>query len=248
MSRTDPSGGQGHAELILIPGWAATPKIWDGIRRPLREADGDLDIRVVPWQAALPDTNGKLGGDLAGLARPTFLAGWSLGAFLALQAAAQHPAQVRGLILLSGTAKLIKADDYKGVDPKQARAMQLMMRKDPQGYLQNFFDAALAPRKDGDARAQLLAEAQAIPLDDLHKGLKFLMDTDLRDRLPEITMPTLLLHGTEDRIIPVASAEYLASRLPTGRLEKITGQGHALPVTSPQKMADAIAAFLKTCR
>jgi pimeloyl-ACP methyl ester carboxylesterase len=46
------------------------------------------------------------------------------------------------------------------------------------------------------------------------------------DRLPEISNPTLILHGTEDRLIPAANAEMLAERIPVARLALLEGAGH----------------------
>lgn len=49
---------------------------------------------------------------------------------------------------------------------------------------------------------------------------------DAWDRLPAIAAPTLILHGTADRVIDVANADLLASRIPGARLYLLEGAGH----------------------
>ena len=50
---------------------------------------------------------------------------------------------------------------------------------------------------------------------------------DAWDRLPEITAPTLIVHGTDDRFSPVANALLLAERIPGAQLQLIPGARHA---------------------
>lgn len=55
---------------------------------------------------------------------------------------------------------------------------------------------------------------------------------------PELlTMPTLVIHGTEDRLVPYDVAEHLAARLPLARLETVFDGSHMLPVTHPEQLA-----------
>lgn len=61
-------------------------------------------------------------------------------------------------------------------------------------------------------------------------------------RLPNIQAPTLVLHGADDPLIPVAAAHDLARRIPGARLDVIPGWGHDLPEPLWARLADAIAA------
>jgi hypothetical protein len=51
-------------------------------------------------------------------------------------------------------------------------------------------------------------------------------EIDVRHVLPTVRVPTLVLHGAEDTIIPVEVARYVASQIPTARLVEIPGVGH----------------------
>lgn len=67
-------------------------------------------------------------------------------------------------------------------------------------------------------------------------------DTHRAERLPRISAPTLVLHGQEDALIPVAAAHGLARRIPGAQLEIIPGWGHDLPEPLWPRLAQGIAA------
>ena len=59
----------------------------------------------------------------------------------------------------------------------------------------------------------------------------------------EIQVPTLLLHGDDDRLAPIATARYLASTIPNAKLVVYPGASHMLPVTHAAEIARQIAEF-----
>lgn len=59
-------------------------------------------------------------------------------------------------------------------------------------------------------------------------------------RLQEISAPTLVVHGTEDVIIPPANAEILAERIPGARLEILDGAGHMFWWERPERAAELV--------
>jgi pimeloyl-ACP methyl ester carboxylesterase len=58
-----------------------------------------------------------------------------------------------------------------------------------------------------------------------------------------IAVPTLLLHGDDDRLVPVGVSKYLATRIPDARLIEHPGASHMLPVTHAREIAGEIVAF-----
>ena len=52
-------------------------------------------------------------------------------------------------------------------------------------------------------------------------------------RLQRIEAPALVVHGREDRVVPVANAEILAERIPRARLRILDGAGHLYPTEQP---------------
>ena len=63
---------------------------------------------------------------------------------------------------------------------------------------------------------------------------------DVRERLGEITVPTMVLHGTEDSLFEVEDARLLSRNLPNAELRLIPGAGHALPVTHGNEVVRAV--------
>ena len=58
--------------------------------------------------------------------------------------------------------------------------------------------------------------------------------------LRSIRVPTLVIHGTEDRLVPPAASEHIAELVPNARLELIEGMGHDLPEPLWPRLADLV--------
>ncbi|MBO8140747.1 MAG: alpha/beta fold hydrolase [Firmicutes bacterium] len=67
---------------------------------------------------------------------------------------------------------------------------------------------------------------------------------DARDRLPALRCPTLVVHGTEDRVVPPRFARELAERIPGAQLHWIAGSGHLPFVEAPEQFNRAVLDFL----
>jgi pimeloyl-ACP methyl ester carboxylesterase len=65
----------------------------------------------------------------------------------------------------------------------------------------------------------------------------------LLDRLGEIRVPTLVIHGDEDASQPVAEAEKIAAGIAGAELVRISGAGHSTPIEAPDEVNAALAAF-----
>jgi pimeloyl-ACP methyl ester carboxylesterase len=66
-------------------------------------------------------------------------------------------------------------------------------------------------------------------------------------RLQRIEAPALVIHGREDRIVPVANAEILAERIPHARLRILDGAGHLYATEQPD-VDEAVARFFLEAR
>ena len=70
-------------------------------------------------------------------------------------------------------------------------------------------------------------------------------DADLRDVLPRIDVPTLLIYGDADERSPVAVGEDLHRRIPDSKLVVIPGPGHMVNVEAPERFNDEVRSFLR---
>ena len=71
-------------------------------------------------------------------------------------------------------------------------------------------------------------------------------EMDIRPLLSAIRVPTLIVHGTEDRQVPFAAAEYLAAHIPGAQLYPFQGYGHVPLFTATQEFCDVLRRFVRT--
>jgi pimeloyl-ACP methyl ester carboxylesterase len=67
---------------------------------------------------------------------------------------------------------------------------------------------------------------------------------DVSDRVHEIELPTLVLHGTDDRVVPAENGELVAEKLPDARLELVDGAPHMLMVERSKEVNEHLRKFL----
>ena len=101
----------------------------------------------------------------------------------------------------------------------------------------------------GDAWQQRPQVGVTQPLEPaLQRGLEWLRDTDLRPLLPGIASRSLLLHGANDAVSPLAAARWLQRTLPACRLEVFPDAGHAPFLTDPARCGDLLSQFCHATR
>jgi non-heme chloroperoxidase len=77
-------------------------------------------------------------------------------------------------------------------------------------------------------------------------GITAWSETDLTEDLKKITVPTLIVHGSDDQIVPIAnSAERSSKIIPKARLKVYEGAPHGLPTTHKDQLNQDLLAFLK---
>jgi len=67
---------------------------------------------------------------------------------------------------------------------------------------------------------------------------------DVSDRVHAINVPTLVLHGTDDRVVPVGNARLLAGKIPDSRLELIEGGSHLFMIEDADRVNELLLDFL----
>ena len=175
---------------------------------------------------------------------PVHYAGLSMGGMIGMRLALAHPEDLRDLVLLDTSAE--------GEDPEKAEryaAMRHVMRK---GELEAVLPA-LPPVFFADAYVNEQPEKVEAWFESLRRGdqegfalASLMVDErdDVRPRLGEIMVPTLVIHGTEDVPIPVERAEALAAGIPGARLELVEGAGHQSNMDHPREVTALLRAWL----
>ena len=231
--------------LVFLPGWCLG-------RGPLRAAVDALDGQILDLPGygtapLIPDFTAAV-DDLADrLAPDTVLAGWSLGAQIALAVAARAPAKVSRLILIAGTTSFVQRDGWPhAMPPDMLAEFTAGVAADIDSMLPRFVGGF----NRGELRAkavtrELLDRADALPpAATLATGLAWLNTVDLRAEAPRVSAPTLLIHGANDPLMPLAAAEALASLLPHAQLACFADCAHAPFISRPDDFIARLQAFL----
>jgi 3-oxoadipate enol-lactonase len=190
------------------------------------------------------DVVAALIGDL-GLGRVA-LVGLSMGGYIALAVARRHPHVLAALVLADTRA------DPDTPEGRQARTDQQAVVEE-KGDVEPLVDGLLArilsessPRHP-EART-LLGDMMRATAPAAWIGALEAMKTrrDQTDLLPEISVPTLVVVGDSDALVPLEVAEAMAKAIPGARLEVVPRSGHVANLENPDVFNRAFAEFLST--
>lgn len=161
------------------------------------------------------------------------LVGHSMGGAISQTIALSQPSWLAGLILLGTGAKMTVGDIIlDGLLTDFAKTVSLIMK---------FSWHKQAPDLYKDAATQhLLSTPPAI----VHGDFLACSQFDVRDRLGEIAVPTLVVGGKADRMMPLSNSAFLAEHIPNARLTVIEEAGHFMMVEKTPQVSQAIVAFL----
>src|SRR3954469_8111589 len=146
---------------------------------------------------------------------------------------------------------VLKRDDNPdGVNGQVFEDIKAAIARDRYAFFKDFFDNfynvdVLSPDRISDQawQASFNVAAGASPYASYACVDTWL--TDFRDDLPKIDVPTLVVHGTEDRILPIAAtADRLPELIADARLVRIEGGPHNVGWTHPDEVNDALLQFL----
>jgi pimeloyl-ACP methyl ester carboxylesterase len=176
--------------------------------------------------------------DALGIAKSHVL-GWSMGGNIAQEVALRHPDKVGSLVLMSTYMK----------EPDRSRfAIDAMIHSVREGASMETFQTMMQTWcstemffRGKQSACELGSECDINVLDGFTRQKKALDDYDSHDRVHQIRMPTLVVHGDEDIMVPISFGEELVAMIPHSQFEIIKGAGHFLP---PSKYAPLVLDFL----
>jgi len=179
-----------------------------------------------------------------GIQRPHVL-GLSFGSGLALDFYRRYPAIPRKLVLASAYA------GWAGSLPPEVVGERLEMAlNDSEKPPQQLVDAMLPSLFSGSASDELIGEIASIMSGFHPVGMRVMArafaEADLRDVLPRIDVPTLLLYGEDDKRSSLDIARELHASIPTSTLVVIPGVGHQINMEAPEAFNDEVRDFLSS--
>lgn len=251
--------GQGEP-LVLIPGASSSGDIFF-MHVPVfaREyqvitydprGTGQSDAPDMPYSMEM------MADDLAGLLdaigiKSAHVYGTSLGGMTAQHLAIRHPQKVKSLVLAcanAGGASQVIMSDPEAIDfflhPPQLPPTDFAMRMFSLTMSREFIDKHTELMKQNiDAFLK-----HPTPLVGMMRQGQLAAIHDAYDKLPTIKAPTLVIHGSADRIVPVENARILASRIPGAELTILEKMGHLFMLEAFDESNRIMLDFLKRHR
>jgi len=244
---------------IFIHGWATDSRVW---KRLLKDSDIAIDLPshgdgpgndndwttpdLVPATSAIKTALAQLPKD-----EKLVAVGWSLGAKALIDYAAITDSRLRAIVLVGASPSFIKRDGFShGQSEALTRRMLMDFKKSQSETLARFYRLNFTADELGDKKARDFLEIyKKIPTNfdplGIATALQALIEIDIRGKLDKIKIPTLLIHGGQDAITPVAAAEYLSKNIKKSKLIRFQKAGHAPFITEPQGFSRAIEEFLR---
>ena len=245
------TNGSGR-DLVLLHGWGMNAGVWHDTARELapyfRVHCVDLPGHGASSAGQCCTLDAMADALAVALPKRVTVCGWSLGGQVALDWALRVPDQVERLVLISSTPRFVNGMQWEyGIDPAVLDGFARDLTGDHRAALRRFL--VLQTQGETEARELLRRLRERLFARDqpgvaaLEAALHILQVTDLRDSLPRIAQPALILHGDRDALAPLAAAEYLQRSLPRAALEVIAGAAHAPFILRPQLTARRIVEF-----
>ena len=168
------------------------------------------------------------------------LGGLSMGGQIVLECVRQFPDRLRGLVLADTFAQ---AETPEGRTNRNAMADRLL-REGMAGYAEEVLWKMVAPHNTA-AGEHVSRMMHAAPPEGAAAALRGRAERpDYTPVLGTITVPTLVIVGSDDEYTPVADAEYMHERVPGSELVVVDGAAHMPNLERPEVFNKAVAELL----
>ncbi|MEM8905803.1 MAG: alpha/beta hydrolase [Actinomycetota bacterium] len=244
--------------IVLGHGWTSDLRTWQLVHDPLVVAG----YRVVVWdqrghgRSTVGDAGfgvDLLGSDLAAVLdqldlHDVIVAGHSMGGIGVQSFALDHPDvvadRVRGLVLVATLGRSVPGVPFSAFKALVGSERYQRLRAEPSSLAMLAHLRAFGP----GIRPSVVERNREVFLDcptsTVIGALEPLVDFDLTDRLPTVTVPALVVTGDADHVTPTSRSSELDDLLPDSRLHRFAGVGHMIPLERPIELAGLIERFV----
>jgi pimeloyl-ACP methyl ester carboxylesterase len=166
-----------------------------------------------------------------GLRRPCLLIGHSMGGSIAMQTALSYSGLIGGLVLIGSGARM-------PVNP------QMLEQLSKGNFDTKFLKIALSPDAPADLQQSMLALWANSSQQQLNIDFNACNNFDVSEQLASLNVPVLIVVGSQDKMAPVKSSQFLHQNIVNSQLAIIHGSGHYPMLEMPQETNQAILEFL----
>lgn len=241
--------GAGRDYVVILHGWGADSSHYEALGPLLAKSGLHVIAPDLPGWGQTPapasswsvsDYRKWTADVLSALGiKECVLFGHSFGGRVSIKYAVEHPYQIRAVILCSAA----------GIKPN-AHSLKRTVLRAAAKIGKPIFALPLLNKIAPLAKKSLYRAAGSYDYLKAQGTMKstivHVLEEDLSPLLPQLKRPTLLLWGSEDRSTPLTDAKLMAKRIPRAQLVVFEGQPHNLPKTIPDKLAQAIIAFVRS--
>jgi pimeloyl-ACP methyl ester carboxylesterase len=246
--------------LLLIQGMSGTHLSWG---EPFVE-DLEKDFDVVAYDhrgigrsdpVADPFTIAELAEDANGLLdalgwESAHVVGISMGGMVAQELALAHPERIRTLTL--GCTYCGGAGSELAPRATIEKLSAGMMSGDRELAIRNAFEvnvsSAFAGGEGNWEAFRAMAKSLPAPIPVIMLQMQAIAAHDTSARLPSLDLPTLVVHGDADAMLPVGNGRMIAALVPGARLELLEGVGHMFWWERPAHSAELVRAHALAAR
>ncbi len=247
--------------LLLIHGWAMSTEVWSDL--PVNLSSNyqviSIDLRghgkskhlEGPFNYEIFAKDIRLLIDTLDLKDLTLI-GWSMGVSVILKMLEHSLPSLNSLIFISGNPSLVKRADYEnGIPEIVIKRLYKNMERNLEKGLQSFHRLLFSFEEQSSIGQRsinkIITGKNNVPKKEATlELLKCLQNEDLRDALDKIAVPTLLIHGKNDRISLSGAAYYMNKRIKKSELLLLEDTGHLPFITKEKETLEKIKIFLKT--
>jgi pimeloyl-ACP methyl ester carboxylesterase len=226
-------------KLVLIPGLLCNSRLWSAQIAAL-SAHADIYVPEIVGQTTIAH---MASGILDSIRGPFSLAGFSLGSQVALQIMELAADRIDRLALLSAT--------HGGLLPPVQEALRKAILTIEQGSFAEYLESAYptyvtaSHAQDGDIRQSFMDMAYEVgPASGLLQMKALLELEEPFLHLGQISCPTIVIGGSEDRRTTPAAHETLAREIPHASLLFIEHAAHFTPLEQPAEVTTALRRWM----
>jgi pimeloyl-ACP methyl ester carboxylesterase len=225
-------------KLVLIPGLLCNHRLWAAQIAALSEGT-EIHVPEIGTQATVTEMASSI---LCAISGRFSLAGFSLGSQVALRIMELAPDRVDCLALLSATLGGLPAPVQEII----RRAIHTIERGDFAGYLESAFPTYVtsAHSQDTEIKRCFMEMAHAVGPRSGVFQMKALLDLKEPFRVAQISCPTVVIGGSEDRRTTPADHEALAREIPRASLLLIEEAAHFTPLEQPARITAALQQWI----